>query len=180
MYLVLVPLWSTCLWVCDCVFSEQSSNSYTTKELKSNSSPDLSPPPGPVTLFTAASSKANKQAADGDVAGKTEAQQRAEGEDDEEEQWGPFTTSSCLCFWSNRKWTETVEEQQQEILCKFNNTQRHTRVHFLSSWEWEQISILTSVHYTPVSSVDRGWCPSRGQDALTPTWTQTSWALPVS
>ncbi|XP_056156132.1 uncharacterized protein rbbp8l [Lampris incognitus] len=57
--------------------NERSSSS-TTPEVKPSRSPDLSPPGGPMSLITTATSHTTGQAADGDVAMKTELDQRAE------------------------------------------------------------------------------------------------------
>ncbi|XP_070766604.1 RBBP8 N-terminal-like protein isoform X2 [Enoplosus armatus] len=57
--------------------SDHSSKS-TTTEVKPNSSPDLSPSSGPVALVTTATGRTSSQPADGDVAVKTEADQRSE------------------------------------------------------------------------------------------------------
>ncbi|XP_071774825.1 uncharacterized protein rbbp8l [Centroberyx gerrardi] len=57
--------------------SEHSSNS-TTPEVKPTRSPDLSPSVGPVALITAATSRTSNQPADGDVAVKTDPDQRTE------------------------------------------------------------------------------------------------------
>ncbi|XP_028266756.1 DNA endonuclease RBBP8 isoform X2 [Parambassis ranga] len=59
--------------------SNHSSNSSNTTELKANSSPDLSPPCRPVALITSATSRASNQPADGDIAVKTETDQKQEG-----------------------------------------------------------------------------------------------------
>ncbi|XP_044207373.1 uncharacterized protein rbbp8l [Thunnus albacares] len=58
--------------------SDHSPNSSITTEVKPNSSPDISPSSGPVALITAATSWATRQPADGDVAVKTEVDQKAE------------------------------------------------------------------------------------------------------
>ncbi|XP_040919953.1 RBBP8 N-terminal-like protein isoform X3 [Toxotes jaculatrix] len=58
--------------------SDHSSNSSTVTEVKPNSSPDLSPSPGPMALITVATSRASKQPSDGDVAVKTETDHRTE------------------------------------------------------------------------------------------------------
>ncbi|XP_042348599.1 DNA endonuclease RBBP8 isoform X3 [Plectropomus leopardus] len=58
--------------------SDHSSNSSITAEVKVNSSPDLSPPSGPVALITMATSRAGNQPADGNVAVKAEVEQRTE------------------------------------------------------------------------------------------------------
>lgn len=56
--------------------SDQSPNSSTTTEVKPNSSADISPSSGPVALITGATSWASKQPADGNVAVKTEVDQK--------------------------------------------------------------------------------------------------------
>lgn len=63
------------------VYSDHSSNSHITIDIKPNSSPDLSPSsgPGPVALITTATNRANNQPKDGDIAIKTEVDQRTEG-----------------------------------------------------------------------------------------------------
>lgn len=61
-----------------CVYSDHSFSSRTITEVKN--SPNISPPSGPVALITTASSKAINQPADGDVAMKTEVDQKTEGE----------------------------------------------------------------------------------------------------
>ncbi|XP_049436293.1 DNA endonuclease RBBP8 isoform X2 [Epinephelus fuscoguttatus] len=58
--------------------SDLSSNSSSTTEVKANSSPDLSPPSGPVALITSTTSRAPNHPADGNVAVKTEAEPRPE------------------------------------------------------------------------------------------------------
>lgn len=60
-----------------CVYSDHSFNSRTITEVKNS---NISPPSGPVALVTTASSKAITQPADGDVAMKTEVDQKTEGE----------------------------------------------------------------------------------------------------
>lgn len=66
-----------------CVYRDHSSNSRTTTEVRS--SPDISPSSGPVALITTATSKASNQPADGDVAMKTEVDQKTEGTGEEEQ-----------------------------------------------------------------------------------------------
>ncbi|XP_069025344.1 RBBP8 N-terminal-like protein isoform X2 [Embiotoca jacksoni] len=58
-------------------YSDHSSNCNSTTEVKLNSSPDRSPSCGPVALVTMATSGVSNQPVDGDVAVKTEADQRA-------------------------------------------------------------------------------------------------------
>lgn len=72
----------TVVMICVCRrgHSNHSSNSSNTTELKANSSPDLSPLPGPVALVTSATSRASNQPADGDIAVKNETDQKKEGE----------------------------------------------------------------------------------------------------
>lgn len=72
------------MYVCSRGHSDHSCNSSTTTEVKPNSSPDISPPSGPVALLTMAAGRAGNQPADGDVAVKTEEDQATEGEDEEE------------------------------------------------------------------------------------------------
>ena len=72
------------MYVCSRGHSDHSCNSSTTTEVKPNSSPDISPPSGPVALLAMAAGRASNQPADGDVAVKTEEDQATEGEDEEE------------------------------------------------------------------------------------------------
>lgn len=65
--------------------SDHSTNSSTAAEVKPKSSPDHLPPSGPVALVTTATSRANNLPADGNVAVKTEGDQRPEGS--EHRQW---------------------------------------------------------------------------------------------
>ncbi|XP_018534740.1 nucleoprotein TPR isoform X3 [Lates calcarifer] len=58
--------------------SDHSSNSSSIIEVKPNSSPDLSPPSGPVALVNMATSRASNQPLDGNVGVKTETDQRPE------------------------------------------------------------------------------------------------------
>lgn len=70
-----------------CIFSREHSDHSTnssTAEVKPNSSPDHFAPSGPVALVTTASSRANNKPADGNVAMKTEGDQRTEGEEEED------------------------------------------------------------------------------------------------
>lgn len=71
--------------------SDHSSNSTTTTEVKPNSSPDLSPSSGAMALINMAASRVSSQAADGDVAVKTEVDQRTE--ETEHRQWKEMNRS---------------------------------------------------------------------------------------
>lgn len=62
--------------------SEHSFKRNTTTDVKPNSTTDLSHSSGPVALVTAATNRASHQPADGTVEVKSEADQRAEGEDE--------------------------------------------------------------------------------------------------
>nr|XP_046253724.1 DNA endonuclease RBBP8 isoform X4 [Scatophagus argus] len=72
-------------------YNDNSSNSSTTTEVKPNGSPEHSPSTGPVALVTTASSRTSNQPADGDVAVKTEVDQRTE--ESEQRPWRGITRS---------------------------------------------------------------------------------------
>lgn len=79
--IVLLKAFSQIVTVQYYVYSDHSSNSRITIDIKPNSSPDLSPSsgPGPVALITTATNRANNQPTDGDISIKTEVDQRTEG-----------------------------------------------------------------------------------------------------
>lgn len=62
---------------------DHSSNTSAATEVKSHSSPDLSPSPVPVALITAANS-VGSQSGEGNGAVKADTDQRIEGEEEEE------------------------------------------------------------------------------------------------
>ncbi|KAM9350302.1 uncharacterized protein rbbp8l [Symphorus nematophorus] len=102
--------------------SDLSSTSSTTTEAKQNSSPDLSPPSAPVALVTTETSRANNQPADGDVAVKTEAEQRTEGEGEEAgtpDSYKPLQTLASSSSWKTEhgvreRRTHSVEALDQQ------------------------------------------------------------------
>lgn len=71
---------------------DRSSSSSTTTDVQPNGSPDLSPTPRPTTLISTATGAASIQPADGDVAVKMEADQRSDGEEEEDMKDG-----LCVC-----------------------------------------------------------------------------------
>ncbi|XP_074499321.1 uncharacterized protein rbbp8l [Sebastes fasciatus] len=98
--------------------NSSSSTTTTTTEAKPNSSPDLSPPSGPMALVSTATIRAGNQPADGNIAVKTEADQRTEESDHRQLRGmnrGHFESYKPLSWRTERGVTRVGERRSQSV-----------------------------------------------------------------
>ncbi|XP_036958704.1 uncharacterized protein rbbp8l isoform X4 [Acanthopagrus latus] len=145
--------------------SDHSCNSSTTTEVKPNSSPDISPPSGPVALLAMAAGRASNQPADGDVAVKTEEDQATEETD--HRQWRGMIRGHTDSYTPRSTFTSPSWKTEHNVSCiGERRAQNFEGMNQQSSIPPQALllknsSLLTSGELNPSRHVLRSPVPSR-------------------
>ncbi|XP_030277750.1 DNA endonuclease RBBP8 isoform X5 [Sparus aurata] len=151
--------------------SDHSCNSSTTTEVKPNSSPDISPPSGPVALLTMAAGRAGNQPADGDVAVKTEEDQATEETD--HRQWRGMIRSHIDSYKPLSTFTSPSWKTEHNVSCigerRAQNVEGMNQQSSIlpQALLLKNSSLLTSGELNPSRHVLRSPVPSRPQPIKT-------------